>query len=146
MTKEEKQNLEKNIRKQCWIRDTNGTYGLRKEIPFNGFLFLQEGLKYCSFYNIFSIEEKEEFNQFLSTIDYSYIYIDWVHIFGRGRNKLILEKTCLGNRVSHSFFDEYRNPYNGKKITKEERAVWQDRLYKYVKSKNYKERENELWL
>ena len=60
MTKEEKQNLEKNIRKQCWIRDTNGTYGLRKEIPFNGFLLLQEGLKYCSFYNIFSIEEKED--------------------------------------------------------------------------------------
>ena len=131
MTKEEKRKLEEEIRRQCWVRDTNGLYGTDGYIPKKGYVSLEESYKFCTFYSIFNEEEHLEFLK-ISKNNFFVRYLDWVHIFGRGENKYSLEKTCLGNRLSHTFFDTYLNPATGKRMTKEERNVWQERLYNYI--------------
>lgn len=137
MKKEEKEKLEKETRLKCWIRDTKGFYGIENEIPKKGYVSLHEAYKYCSFYNIFTDEEKIEFLK-ISDRNFFVRYLDWVHIDGRKKNKYNLELTCLGNRLSHSFFDSYQNPSNGKLMTKEERDEWKERLKEYIKRKDTK--------
>lgn len=124
---------EKEVRRQCWERDTNGKYTTP---PKNGYVNKYEAVVYCGFFNTMKDEERREFIQIANKSLNLFQTLDWVHIDGRNENKYCLEKTMLGNRLSHSLFDTYKSPVNGKDITREEREQWQKRLLEYVKNAN----------
>lgn len=57
--------------------------------------------------------------------------LDVAHVVPRSSSKTLyydLDNLVLLNRVSHSWLDTYKNPINGKPITKEERDMWWKRI------------------
>ena len=93
--------------------------------------------EYCRLKLILTKEELAELNKNPVNL---LNQLDVAHIIPRSSSRKLyyeLDNLVLLNRVSHSWIDTYKNPINGKPITREERKEWWVRivglqLYNYL--------------
>lgn len=96
--------------------------------------------EYCRLKLVLTKEELIELNK---NAPFGLVKIlDVAHIIPRSSSKKLYydeNNLVLMNRASHSWLDTYKNPLNGKPITKEERALWWKRVVGEEKYNSLKE-------